>query len=105
MTTTKTPKMYGAPVIRVTVSLTQEEREARRARSSTDLAIAKDHYFYDYDEAKQFVNAKWTRGKELDARVREGDCWLPIYLITATGDIYESGLASRFATSVRVGAM
>lgn len=88
------PRMYGSPVIRVTRRLTSEEREAREASARPfDYGTHVDHYFYDVEEAKRFVDERWTKGEELSARMRDGGRWMPIYLISATGEVFATSEA------------
>lgn len=103
---TKKPKMHGSPTIRVVRTLTREEREESMKRNPFSYNSCETHYFYDYDEAKAFVASRWVAGEELSARVPDGGVWEPIYLITPTGEIYESAQwQNARSNAVRLGTM
>ena len=72
----KKPSMYGSPAIRVVLP-TGDKRDTK--------------WFSDASEAVAFVKDAWVEGKELSARIsRDGNYYEPIYLISATGEIYVS---------------
>jgi hypothetical protein len=82
--------MHGSPTIRVVRTLTHDEREENEKHYPFSEKSCETHFFYDYAEAKEFVMKHWVAGRELSARVPDCGVWEPIYMITATGEIYES---------------
>lgn len=78
------PRMYGSPAIRVI------------------LPGAREEWFYDVVEAVEFVVENWTTGKELSARVREGNYWEPVFTITKEGEAFASPIYSKLLSSAPV---
>lgn len=78
------PRMYGSPAIRVI------------------LPGAREEWFYDVVEAVEFVVENWTTGKELSARVREGNYWEPVFTITKDGEAFASPVYSKLLASAPV---
>lgn len=78
------PRMYGSPAIRVI------------------LPGAREEWFYDVVEAVDFVVENWTTGKELSARVREGNYWEPVFTITKDGEAFASPIYSKLLSSAPV---
>lgn len=78
------PRMYGSPAIRVILPGAQEE------------------WFYDVVEAVQFVTENWTQGKEISARVRNGNLYDPVFTIMQNGDAYASPLYAQLLSSAPV---
>lgn len=78
------PRMYGSPAIRVI------------------LPGAREEWFYDVVEAVEFVVENWTTGKELSARVREGNYWEPVFTITKDGEAFASPIYSKLLSSAPV---
>ncbi len=78
------PRMYGSPAIRVI------------------LPGAKEEWFYDVVEAVQFATENWTTGKEISARVREGNYWEPVFTITKDGEAFASPLYAQLLASAPV---
>lgn len=78
------PRMYGSPAIRVILPGAHEE------------------WFYDVVEAVQFVTENWTRGKEISARVRNGNTYDAVFTIMENGEAYASPLYAKLLASAPV---
>lgn len=72
------PETLGATVIRVVLPIGHPNYKGRG-----------EEYFYDINEAEAFVRENWNGG-ELSARIQDGRCWAPVFMISGNGEIYAS---------------